>query len=113
METIMTGRKVEDEIRERILDFLVTGEKQAAGALQQRTYAQLCLVVEHYFDGIANTHFYQRIDWRIVQQMFAHIFAQATAARAWDRIGEELYGEMQYLHDHPLVASGTIPGVTE
>jgi hypothetical protein len=87
------------EIRETIVCFLTSGANHANGALQQRSYAQLQLIVERYFDGVPNEHSYARIDWRVVHRLFCYIFQQTTSDVGWKCIGEELYGEMEYLHD--------------
>jgi len=91
--------KSESDIRERILLFLESGAKQATGGIEGRTHARLHELVEHYFEGSPNQHSYERIDWRIVQRLFSHIFAQGATEKAWAPIGEELYGEMRYLHE--------------
>jgi hypothetical protein len=97
MDTLTaTNRK---EIQDQILSFLAAGAQTADGALQERTRARLHQLVHNHFDGSPNQHSGERIDWRIIQRFFAHIFAQGTTA--WARIGEELYDEMQYLHDPP------------
>jgi hypothetical protein len=87
------------EIRERIVCFLTSEAKRANGALQQRSYSQLQLIVERYFDGVPNEHFYARIDWRVVHRLFCYIFQQRASEVGWKCLGEELYGEMEYLHD--------------
>src|SRR6266568_9000396 len=97
MELLTTTLRT--DLRDRVLSFLAAGAQAADGALQERTYTRLHQLVQNHFDGIPNQHSYERLDWRIMQRLFTHLFAPGTPA--WARIGEELYNEMQYLHEPP------------
>ena len=94
------------ELQDEILSFIAAGAQTADGALQERTYARLHHVIQNHFDGSPNQYSRERMDWRIMQRFFAHIFTQGEA-RA--RMGEELYAEMAYILDPPPVKMSPNP----
>lgn len=98
-EPMGTGAK---EIQDQILSSIAAGAQTADGALHERTYARLQQLVQNRFDGTPNEHSFERLDWRIIQRFFAYLFEQESG---WACIGEELYGEMQYLHEPPPTRS--------
>jgi hypothetical protein len=93
------------DIRRQLLSFLRADAERATGPLAERTYERLQRIVEQYFDGVSNHHSYDRVDWRIVHRLFSYIWQQDAAknTQAWGQTGEDLYGEMRYLHDHPPI----------
>lgn len=97
-ELMEKGATSTKEIQDQILSSIAAGAQTADGVLQDRTYARLQQLVQNRFNGSPNEHSFERLDWRIIQRFFAYLFEQNSA---WAHIGEELYGEMQYLHEPP------------
>lgn len=88
------------EVQDQILSFISAGAQTADG-LRRRTWDRLHQVVKNHFDNTTNQHSFERIDWRIIQGFFSHLFAHGPA---WARIAEELYPAMEYI-DEPLPIS--------
>jgi hypothetical protein len=95
------------EFQRGILQFLQGGAQGASGTLRGRTFEQLELVCRRHFDGATPKHIFGRIDWRVVHELFTFIWTQASedGRRHWAVLGEDLYGQMEYLHEGPAEPS--------
>jgi len=98
----------EAEFQCGVLLFLREGAIRAAGTLRGRTFERVERLCRQHFCGITPTHAFERVDWRVVHELFTFIWNHASTKNcpAWAAFGEDLYAQMGYLYGGPMPPSG-------
>jgi hypothetical protein len=58
------------EFRCAVLQFLHEGAVRAACTLRGRTFERIELLCRQHFSGLTPAHAFERLDWRVVQELF-------------------------------------------